>query len=858
MSRQSLGAITALFVSGAASLVLETLWFEWLALHWGRTTEASALVLGVFMLGLGVGQWLMARRATLPMSSAKLWALCELLVGLLAYIANWRFAHTDSVLGPSAAIFILLPTAFMGMTLPLAVATLRQTQLSTGLGVAYAANTAGATLGTLVTAWWLIPSIGLAATGLSAVAGQILAAMLIAIFCFKKSALPNKAANIEAAESHSHAVQNTNHTAATLFAVACSGFLILGMEVLWFRALLLSHRSTNENFAVMLAAVLLGLAIGSSLASAYLKNRPYKDFKTALAALLVLQSLVTALGLMLWQPGASNGSQLLLQSAWLISPACICSGALFVFAAAALKNQRQQRQASSQLILASTLGSAIAAPLVALWVLPQLGWAASVQGLFVIAFVAALFNDKAIALLGYAGVALLAMSLNTEWPHKQQRAAQVYLQLDNAELLSQADGKYQSVQLLQSNFLGEPLSHRLMTDSYSMTSTASDSKRYMRLFAWLPRAMQPDLENVLLISYGVGTTAETLLDNPNTQTLTVADPSATVLNSSRLIPRKAQPLDDPRVTVRLEDGRKVLQQSPAQFDLITGEPPPPRLAGMHALYSQEYFQLMQQALTPGGWASYWLPVDQLSLQSSKAVINAFCSAFADCSLWAGSHYNWILLGSRDGKPTQPAIEKLWAESADSLKDSGLEHPAQLASTFIAGPQTLAQWVDGTAALQDNWPQRIEPTWPSENTIQQYAAWMDDTDAELRYKQSPYSAIWKINGSEQQLAWSLQTLLNGQFQPDLQARLSLVGQLLALTTWQTPILWALGTDHQKVAIAQGQTGDVAKLHQAVGLLAQRRYKDAENLFRAIANDVDTRFPFSNDLAEIAARQQKQPD
>ena len=52
--------------------------------------------------------------------------------------------------------------------------------------------------------------------------------------------------------------------------------------------------------------------------------------------------------------------------------------------------------------------------------------------------------------------------------------------------------------------------------------------------------------------------------------------------------------------MHIEDGRYFLQTTDRQFDLITGEPPPPGIAGVENLYSREYFQLIHDRLADGG------------------------------------------------------------------------------------------------------------------------------------------------------------------------------------------------------------------------------------------------------------------
>ncbi|MDD9893079.1 MAG: hypothetical protein OXT49_06175, partial [Gammaproteobacteria bacterium] len=812
--------LVALFISGASSLVLETLWFEWLALHWGRTAEASAAVLATFMAGLGIGQWLMLARQRLPLSSGKLWGICEALVGILALAANWRFSSTQNMIGVEAIFWMLPPTLVMGMTLPLAVDCIRAQSLSSKFGAAYAVNTAGAALGAIAAAWWFIPQFGLSNTGFTAVIGQGFAALIVFVAATAYTTKP----------SHTTPNNTTIQQYPALLAVSASGLFILGMEVIWFRALLLTHRSTSENFAVMLATVLVAIAVASALYSYLVKTRPALSSAKAIAVLLVSQSALALITLWLWQPGGSG--PIIFHSLCLIALPCGASAALMLAVSRSLASDRN-RQAAAKLIFASTMGSAIGAPLVALWLIPQWGIATAFHILIAITFLAALINQPKYALFGFLGIGAAALYFPNEWQQKQTRAAQLYLQLDDAQLLSQTDGKYQSVQLLESRFLGEPLSHRLVTDSYSMTSTAADSERYMRSFAWLPQAMRTDLQDVLLISYGLGTTAESLLAASATQSLTIADPSSAVLSASSQIPRQQPPLADPRTSVQLEDGRKVLKQSHEKFDLITGEPPPPRLAGMHALYSREYFQLMHQALKPQGWASYWLPVDQLTPASTKAIINAFCQSFSDCSLWSGSHYNWILLGSKNSVVDAKAIDKLWQEQSAPLKAAGFEAKAQLASTYIAGSTTLTAWSQQQAPLTDNWPQRIAPDWPTSSDILEYAELLDG--AEQRYPSSAFAKTWHFDSAVLNTAWATQPILNGQFRPKQEAqRLQVIEQLLEQTPWSAPVLWALGADQHRIDIAQNKNGDVAALYRAVGLLAHRQHQQAATELEALAH------------------------
>ena len=99
-----------------------------------------------------------------------------------------------------------------------------------------------------------------------------------------------------------------------------------------------------------------------------------------------------------------------------------------------------------------------------------------------------------------------------------------------------------------------------------------------------------------------------------------------------------------RADVHVEDGRFFLATHSRKYDLITSEPPPPKVAGVVNLYTQEYFQAIRDHLTPNGRTTYWLPVHDLQPLDTLAIIKAFCNVFEDCTLWDGAGLEWMLMG----------------------------------------------------------------------------------------------------------------------------------------------------------------------------------------------------------------------
>ena len=58
----------------------------------------------------------------------------------------------------------------------------------------------------------------------------------------------------------------------------------------------------------------------------------------------------------------------------------------------------------------------------------------------------------------------------------------------------------------------------------------------------------------------------------------------------------------------VDDGRRFLERSGQQYDVITIDPPPPIMAaGSSLLYSQEFYEVVKRRLRPDGILQQWVP-----------------------------------------------------------------------------------------------------------------------------------------------------------------------------------------------------------------------------------------------------------
>ncbi|MCA9655325.1 MAG: fused MFS/spermidine synthase, partial [Myxococcales bacterium] len=182
-------ARTVVLCTGFATFALEVAWFRSLRAAYQATTDSFALVLfGVLLplaLGGAVAPWL-ARRARPSLGTILVAAAFVVLVttpvieridlvlvgasepSTFTHAVARRLGLALAVLGPSMAL--------IGVGLPW---VLEATRDSRGVGLLYALNTLGATLGSLLAAWVLLPGIGFARTAWVAAAVLAGAALLL-------------------------------------------------------------------------------------------------------------------------------------------------------------------------------------------------------------------------------------------------------------------------------------------------------------------------------------------------------------------------------------------------------------------------------------------------------------------------------------------------------------------------------------------------------------------------------------------------------------------------------------------------------------------------------------------------------
>jgi spermidine synthase len=188
----------AIAVSGFCALGAEVVWTRILSLMLGPTVYTFSIILGVFLVGLGLGSWGGSRVAQLKGTPRAWLGLSQLLlcVGvawsaymLADYLPYWQ-GNVNSNAGPwkdfqsdiLRTLIAVLPAAVLwGASFPLALASVATLDEDPArlVGGIYGANTIGAIFGSILFSLWFIPSFGTLGSqqlliAFSAVAGVVL------------------------------------------------------------------------------------------------------------------------------------------------------------------------------------------------------------------------------------------------------------------------------------------------------------------------------------------------------------------------------------------------------------------------------------------------------------------------------------------------------------------------------------------------------------------------------------------------------------------------------------------------------------------------------------------------------------
>jgi spermidine synthase len=738
-------------LSGAAGLGYQVVWTRQGALWLGHEAPAALAVVAAFFGGLALGASVFGARFARSARPALAYAACEaviagwglLLAAAMPLVAEAMLSITGAA--PSAAwqwtvafggtFVLLLPaTAAMGATLPAMDRVLAQAVPHASRGALaglYAANTGGAVVGVLATAFWALPALGLRATTFACGAANVACAVIAWAVFHRREASPSPAPAPDAAAAAAAAAARPSTDAASTRRaapastpparsralaprLAVAGLLGIGYETLAVRVLGEVTEDTVYTFAMLLAVYLVGSALGAA-AYAHRAGRsdgaPRAEGATAddrLAWALAAATLAGATALYAAPDlraavlaalgpgfGAALASEALAAAMAFLVPTMLM-GAQFAHLAT---RARAEGLGVGRALALNTAGAAFAPVVFGVLALPAFG------------------PRGAFALLAAGYLVLIAPRAWRRWPSGVLAVGVATLAVlapplafvdvpPGGHLVDYREGAMAAVSVVED---ADGVARLRIDDRQQEGSSATvfaDGRQ-----AVLPLLLHPAPHRALFLGLGTGVTASVAAAQSDLQVDAVELLPEVVQASAHF--RRA--FDDTGAASRLHlhvaDARRFVRTAADRYDVVVADNFHPARSGSGALYTVEHFAAVRARLAPGGVFCQWLPLHQLDLATTRSIVRSFLAVFPQAAaVLATQSLETPVVGlvgrADDGRFAIGGLQaRLVRAQADGLRaaDFGYDDLFPVLGSVVAGPSALARFSAGAPPGTDDRP-----------------------------------------------------------------------------------------------------------------------------------------------------------
>ncbi|WBL81347.1 spermidine synthase [Bradyrhizobium xenonodulans] len=687
--------------SGFAGLGYEIVWTRQLSLALGTEMMAVLGVIAGFFGGLALGAFALDRPIRRSRSPWRVYATLEAVIAVWGLISVWLLPSAGRALSPllgtepSPALLwagslalptlVLLPAAMaMGGTLAALERMMRdargEARVTAGV---YGANTAGALAGTLASTFLLIPALGFS--------GTLLCLAGVNAFCALGALVLGSAAGKAAAEERRPERIRDLRLTITLFA---TGLLGLSFEVIVVRLAAQVMEDTVYTFAGLLAAYLLGTAVGGLLWQRSGRDAQDGNLRGLLAATsfaCIATAVLVPYARRLVETVASAEifGELAVAVALFLVPAT-AMGALFGLLAQRVSDQRGSVGSA---VGVNSLGACVAPLVAAQFLIPALGaWTA----LLAVALGYLLLLPPGRSALPWS--AAPAISALVLWLNPAPSLTRVP---PGGALLAVREGPMATASVVDD---AAGTRYLEVNGHFRMGGTSSVRSDYRQ--AMLPLLLHTAPHQALFLGIGTGATVVGGSQMPHVSVRGVELSREVV----ELLPWfvNPPPASAPRVTVA--DARRYVAADTSQHDVIIADLFHPALDGSGALYTVEHFGAVKRRLAPGGIFCQWLPLYQLDLPSLRAIVRGFLDVYPDGSAWL-NHYSirtpmLALIGTRDGGhlDTEALAARLRDPAIGSVvRPLGFEAPIDLLGQYLGGPHALSAFAGEGPRNTDDYP-----------------------------------------------------------------------------------------------------------------------------------------------------------
>lgn len=746
----ALALIVVFFLSGVSGLAYEVLWLRQLNLIFGVTTIAVSTVLAAFMGGLALGSYYFGIIADRTRRPLLLYAVLEIGIGIYALLIVYLFNGLDQLyifLGKNtefhslvlhlfrvagAFVIILIPTTFMGGTLPLVSKFFVRTRAEIGwkTGILYGINTLGATAGTVLTGFFLIKAYGVqGATFLAAGVNFIVAAG--AWWIARQSVTGT--IPVDEPEHKSSTVKSDHEPGETnplipklvLLAFGLSGFASLAYEVLWTRSLIYFLGLTTYSFTTMLAAFLVGLALGSTIISRFVDR-----FENPLVWFGVLEFAIGLFALVLMPlihslyPFSQTLSEIIGEGSWwsvmgvrfliaftiMLMPT-LCMGATMpLIIRYFTRNLTVLGTSIGKVYFVNTLGSILGSLAAGFLLIPLFGvrLAISIVVVLNLCIAAGIFilnpvpgRQRRFLPAGISVLALIAVILLADNRPMILSSVEFQGHQKRYDLLYVSENPEASLAVLEDKVTNE---RELNINGESTAFTIYQDMQVHKLLGHLPALFHPAPRDFLVVGFGFGSSAYASTLYPESQVDCVELIADEMETADYFLEQNHGVLEFPNMDMIIGDGRDYIKLTEKRYDIISFNAIHPKISPN--LYTYDFYKMCRTLLKDEGMVIAWMPPNAITEYEYRSLVNTFASVFPHNSFWYVNPSHMLILGSME--PLSIDMTRLQTRLRDErihadLAETNLADPAELLSYFVAADEKLMEYIGGTELNTDNHP-----------------------------------------------------------------------------------------------------------------------------------------------------------
>ncbi len=617
------GTLALFFVSGAPALLYQIIWQHHLYTIFGAHAESVSIIIGAFMLGLGIGSIIGGEVSTRwKRSSFVLFAVIECLIGLFGYYSLQLFDTIGvlttgvGVTGGGIATFLLvvIPTTAMGATLPiLANALISQSRnVGASVGNLYFVNTLGSAFAALGSVFFFTAGFGqhdavfvAAILNFIVVLFALILGALASHYDKRRGAINQAADSVEEIPARS-SVGNLFSRAHLFSAMLLffSGFFALSIEILWFRVIYLFTSGRAFAFPVVLAFFLFGIAFGSFYAVYLMRKIDRKDserFRILAGEIMLISGMTISVVFILsgFFIMYGFGFILFLLSALIAFPL----GILFplLMHAGVLPDAGAGRSVS-HIYAANIVGSTLGSVGTGFILLNVFSLRTIIGILSLLSLVLAVYLLRRMklwhkfAIISAFALIIFCYRYNATLYEKIQMGKDYTKGMRFARIVENRSG------VIEVTADGMVYGSGVYDGQYS-TDIVNDRNMIIRPYAL--SAFHADPKRILVVGLSSGSWAQVLANLPGVEHVDILEINPGHLQLIPQYPVVASLLTDPRVNIIIEDGRRYLVRNPSQkYDAIVMNTSYHWRAGATNLLSQEFLEILRAHLNIGGVLMY--------------------------------------------------------------------------------------------------------------------------------------------------------------------------------------------------------------------------------------------------------------